>query len=72
MASTSDDLAWHKVLNADELPEGRVTTRTLPSMPSFAEVWDSACARSTSSTTRSVRRSRTKVSVWWKSTATLS
>ncbi len=25
MASTSDELVWHKVLNADELPEGRVT-----------------------------------------------
>ncbi len=28
MASTSDDLVWHKVLNADELPEGRVTSAT--------------------------------------------
>ena len=28
MAATSDDLVWHKVLNADELPEGRVTSAT--------------------------------------------
>ena len=28
MTSTSDDLVWHKVLNADELPEGRVTSAT--------------------------------------------
>ena len=28
MASTNDDLVWHKVLNADELPEGRVTSAT--------------------------------------------
>ncbi|MDJ0861954.1 MAG: thiamine pyrophosphate-binding protein [Gammaproteobacteria bacterium] len=28
MASTSDELDWHKVLSPDELPEGRVTSAT--------------------------------------------